>query len=199
VRRLLIAFAVVLFCSSSIWADSILDVNISGTFIATQPCSSNCTENIGINFQFDLTNYPYGSNYGYAVPGTTSVWASGFLGSFDSLSYQGSNGYINLSMGYMPFLDPGGDELDIRFSVNPPAFPVGVDTISMEFWGTHSNPAYIDAFGSSNNCCVQPTYYTSTVTPVAVPDETSFLSLSLTALGAVGLVWRWRRRDSQRA
>jgi hypothetical protein len=35
--------------------------------------------------------------------------------------------------------------------------------------------------------------------PVAVPDRTSFLSLVLTSLGTVGLVWRWCRRDTQAA
>jgi len=192
--RFVIALAMLAFFSVSVWADGILDVNISGTFIATQPCSSNCTETVSISFLFDPAKYSYADVYGYAVPGTTSIWASGFLGSFDSLSYRGSNGYINLSMGYTPFLDTGGDELDIRFSVNPPFFPVGVDTIRMEFYGIHTNPAYLDAFGP--NCCVDPAYYTSTVTPVAVPDETSFLSLALTSIGAVGLACRRRRRHA---
>ncbi|MGA7860865.1 MAG: hypothetical protein WCB19_03295 [Thermoplasmata archaeon] len=93
-RTVLIALAVVLLCSASTWADGILDVNISGTFIATQPCSSNCTETVSISFEFDPAKYPYGNDYGYAVPGTITIGASGFLGSFDSLYYQGSNGYI---------------------------------------------------------------------------------------------------------
>src|SRR5581483_2378218 len=135
-RPALIALAALLLWCAPTWADSLLDVNISGTFVATQPCSSNCTQVVSINFEFDPEEYPLGtSTYGYAVPGTMSIFASGFLGSFNSLSYQGSDAYINLSEGYMPFLGSAGDELDIRFPLLPSFFPVGTDTIRMEFFG----------------------------------------------------------------
>jgi hypothetical protein len=52
-RRWLIVFAAVAFCSIPTWADSIeLDVTAFATFTATQPCSSNCTETIGVNFLY---------------------------------------------------------------------------------------------------------------------------------------------------
>lgn len=198
-RKLYITAAFLAFFSVSAWANNILDeVTISGTFVATQPCTFNCTESVSIDFNFDPEQYPVGtSSYGYAVPGSLSILGSGFLGSFSSLTYQGQSGYINLGMGYMPFLDRGGDELDIRFPVNSSLFfPLGEDTIRMEFFsGAPESAAYRQAFGS--NCCVQPTYYTSTVKPLEVPEygSTGMLLVSAVVLGGA----MWRRKAHLRA
>jgi hypothetical protein len=169
--RFLIVLAIVTFFCGSASADEILDVSISGTFIATLPCSSNCTEAISINFEFDPEAYPRSADTGYALPGTLDVWASGFLGSFSSLSDQGGSGVISFAGAYMPFLDSGGDEVDIRFPVNAPTyFPIGVDTISMEFFsGAPRSTAYLNAFGST--CCTPPTDYKSSVEPVVQVRE----------------------------
>jgi hypothetical protein len=53
-RRLLIVLGVVAFCSVPTWAKSIdYDVNAWATYTATQPCSSNCTETIAVNFLYN--------------------------------------------------------------------------------------------------------------------------------------------------
>jgi len=196
-RKLYIAAAILAFWSTCAWANSILDeVTISGTFVATQPCTTNCTESVFIDFDFDPAAYPVGpSTFGYAVPGSLSVFGSGFLGTFSSLSYQGQSGYINLGMGYMPFLDSGGDELDIRFPVNSSLFfPLGVDTIRMEFFsGAPESAAYRDAFGGT--CCVQPTYYQSTVKPLEVPEYGSEGMAFVSAVVLAAAFWRRKKRS----
>ena len=85
-RRFLIALAIVAVFSTAGWADEILDVNISGTFVATQLCSSNCTETVAISFEFDPGAYPRPASPGYAVPGTMEISSFGFLDTFSSES-----------------------------------------------------------------------------------------------------------------
>jgi hypothetical protein len=77
--RVLIVLATLVVCSASTWADSIeLDVSAWATFTATQPCSFNCTETIGMDFLYDPpTSFGAG---GEIVLGTLSISSSGFLG-----------------------------------------------------------------------------------------------------------------------
>ena len=195
-RKLYIAAAILAFWSTCAWANSILDeVTISGTFVATQPCTTNCTESVFIDFDFDPAAYPFGtSTYGYAVPGTLTASGSGFLGSFSSAVYQGESGFISFDGAFMPFFDSGGDELDIRFPVNAPdRFPLGVDTISMEFYGTNHSAAYVNAFGGT--CCVQPTYYQSTVKPLEVPEYGSEGMAFVSAVVLAAAFWRRKKRS----
>jgi hypothetical protein len=191
-RRLLIVFAVVAFCSAPIWADSIeLNVNAWATFTATQPCSSNCTETIGVNFLVEVPNL---TNYldAQLVPNSLSVSSSGFLGSFSSPYC--TSCYVTLG-DYIAFYNGGiyGDEIDLMFAgfVIPP----GINTVKFDLF-TCVSSACQAAYGSAEGLHVYTTSQSSVVTRVAVPDGTPFLPLSLSAFGAFALVWRWRRREA---
>jgi len=194
-RRVLVVLAVLAFCSATTWADGILDVNICGTFTAT---TTQATETIALSFLFDpasITPYPYGNG---SIDASTVVMSSaGFLGSFSpDLSANGTL-IVGWNESYVPFKNGNGDEIDIATGIGPNFFPVGTNTIGLDIYTCASD--CVSAYGSQHPGYILPTSETSTVTPVAVPDETSFLSLGLTSVGAVGLVWHWRRRDSQRA
>jgi len=91
-----------------------------------------------------------------------------------------------------------GDEIDRNLQGGGNELQTGVNTLSFWLWGCQSsacNNAYgqtwigIDGPGS-------PTSEASIVTAVAMPDETSFLSLVLAAFAAGGLGWRRRRKGS---
>ncbi|MGA9507236.1 MAG: hypothetical protein WBV55_01185 [Candidatus Sulfotelmatobacter sp.] len=191
-RRLLIVIAVLAFCSALTWADTIeLDVNAWATFTATQPCSSNCTETIGVNFLVDLPNH--GNTQ--LVPNSVSVSSSGFLGSFSSPYCTSCSPILG---DYIAFYNNGifGDEIDLMFAgfVIPP----GINTLSFDLF-TCVSSACQAAYGSNYPYALHPnpTIESSVVTAVAVPDGTSFLSLALSAFGTVGLGWLWRRRAAQ--
>jgi hypothetical protein len=188
-RRLLISFALVAFYSASSWANSILDVNASATFTATKSCSSNCTETISTSFQYLQPSIL--DPFGEIVPGTLDVSASGFLGSFS----KGGAG----SFYYVPFLDSLGDEIDLDIPGSR-GIRAGVDTVDFYLFSCQSM-ACDKAFGERWIVLGpgSPTSQWSTATPVGVPDETSFLSLMLAALGSTGLVWRWRKREAMTA
>jgi hypothetical protein len=185
-RRFLIAFAAVVFCAASSWADSILVVTASATFTATQNCSSNCLETIDMSFQYvppSINNLA-----GEIVPGTLNVTSSGFLGSF-------TGGSLNLI--YVPSFNSLGDEIDLNIPGNQ-GIQVGVNTLSFYLWSCQSQ-ACDNAFGETwaGLGPGDPTSGSSTVTPVAVPDGSSFTSLTLAALGAFGVASRWRRKDAR--
>jgi hypothetical protein len=195
-RRLLIVFAVVAFCSAPIWADSIeLDVNAWATFTATQHCSSNCTETIGMNFLYmppsDFAADPNSeaSFTGQIVPGSMNVSSSGFLGSFSTFST------ISISsQGYIPIADSMGDDVDLNVPVGTPdGIEPGINTVSFQLFYCESQ-ACQTAFGTQE-LHPGPSNGSSVVTRVAVPDGTPFLPLCLSSFGAFGLVWRWRRRE----
>jgi hypothetical protein len=198
-RRFLITLAAVLFCSASSWADGILDVYVAGTFTATQACVSNCTETISISFLFDpasITRAPGLDPNGWIDPSALSITSSGFLGSFSpQLS---ANGTLLVSWfdSYIPFKNANGDELDIHTGLGPNFFPMGTNTIGVQIYscGIDCSAEY-----GSHHTFINPSFETSTVTPIAVPDDTSFLSLALTAFATVALAWRFRRRDTQAA
>lgn len=203
-RRLLIVLSVLIFCSASSWADSIemVDVVAWATFTATQPCSSNCTETLGLSFQYiepavfyqngQLIDYPNGE----IVPGSLEVGSSGFLGSF----YGGP-----LFEGFIPFWNSvplsASDEIDLDIPGGRNEIQTGVNTLALYVWACRSQ-ACISAYGESGmgpDFIRDPTSESTVVTAVAVPDGTSLLSLGLTAFGAIGLAWRWRRKESSAA
>jgi hypothetical protein len=189
-RRFLIVFAAIAFCSAPTWADSIvLDVNAWATFTAPLTCLSNCTETVDVSFLYDTPSVVYEN--GQIVSGTLDVGSSGFLGTFSSRNESVFSGYI-------PFLNSGGDEIDLDwlFSSNGIGIQPGINTLSFYMWTCQSEAcdnAYGEKWAGLNNAG-EPSQGGSTV--VAVPDGDSFLWLSLTALASIGLVWRWRRIDA---
>jgi hypothetical protein len=194
-RRLLIVTTVLAFCSAPTWADSIeLDVNAWATFTATQPCTSNCTETIGVNFLYippPTLNVTPENFLGTVVPGTMDVSSSGFLGPFSA--YYG--GVVN-SQGYVGFSGSSGDEVDLNILSNN-GFQPGINTADFDLFFCESQ-ACQTAFGTADHH-PNPTSQSSVVTSVAVPDGTSFLSLTLAAFGGVAIVWRWRRKEGSEA
>ena len=99
----------------------------------------------------------------------------------------------------MGFFDFKGDEIDLDFGgfkIKP-----GTDTLSFYMWSCLSETCGSDygqkwiGLDSAGETSTQG----SIVRAVAVPDETSFLSLGLTAFATMGLAWRWRRRDAQKS
>jgi hypothetical protein len=194
-RRLLIVFAVVAFCSAPTLADSIeLDVNAWATFTATQSCTSNCTETIGVSFLYTpppTTNITSENFLGTVVPGSMEVTSSGFLGSFSSEGGVTTQGYT----GFTNFL---GDEIDL-LGFSTTGIQSGINTLDFDLFFCRSE-ACDNAYGpDATPMHPNPTSESSVVTRVAVPDGTSFLSLSLVAFGAIGLVWRWRRKEGSEA
>jgi hypothetical protein len=190
-RRLLIVTAVLAFCSSPTWADSIeLDVNAWATFTTTQPCTANCTETIRVNFLYippPTLNVTPENFLGTVVPGTMDVSSSGFLGPFSA--YFG--GVVN-SQGYVGFSGSSGDEIDLNILSNN-GFQPGINTADFDLFSCESQ-ACQTAFGTQE-LHPGPSNGSSVVTRVAVPDGTPFLPLCLSSFGAFGLVWRWRRRE----
>jgi len=192
-RRSLIVVAVVAFCTAPTWADSAeLDVNAWATFSApSSTCHSNCSEKIDVNFLYETPSIV--NPVGALVPGTLDVSASGSLGSFStSCAGCGFYGY------YMGFFDFKGDEIDLDFGgfkIEP-----GTDTLSFYMWSCESQTCGSDygqkwtGLDSAGETSTQG----SSVRAVAVPDETSFLWLVLTAIGTMGLAWHWRRRDAHK-
>ena len=193
-RRLLVVLAILAFCSAPTWADSILpqntelDVNAWSTF--TDPAGA--TETIGVSFLYLTPSIQY--EYGRIVPGSLDVGSSGFLGTFSP----GSSVYY----GYLPFYDAGrnGDEIDLDWSIsNTGGIEPGINTASFYIW-TCQTQACDNAYGQTwtgpFGFGEEPSSSGSTVTVVGVPDGDSVLWLMVTALGAVGLVWRWRRTDA---
>ncbi|MGA9509299.1 MAG: hypothetical protein WBV55_11850 [Candidatus Sulfotelmatobacter sp.] len=193
-RRLLIVVAALAFCSATTWADSIeLDVSAWATFTGTQPCSSSCTETIGVNF---LYTEPTGGSSTAGIFGTVgpiTVSASGFLGTFSpypaQVPTQGEIGFTNFQ----------GDEIDLNGFEPLTGIQEGINTLYFDLFFCRSS-ACDNAYGpDATPMHPNPTSESSVATRVAVPDETSFLSLVLTALGAMGLVWRWRRKEASEA
>ena len=193
-RRSLIVLVVVAFCTAPTWADSIeLDVNAWATFTApSSTCHSNCSEKIDVSFLYQTPSIV--NPFGALVPGTLDVSASGSLGSFNTFCAGcGFYGY------YMGFFDFKGDEIDLDFGgfkIKP-----GIDTLSFYMWSCESLICGSD-YGqkwTGLDSAGEPATQGSSVRAVAVPDETSFLSLGLTAFATIAFAWRWRRRDAQKS
>jgi len=193
--RLSILTAVLAFCSAPTWADSIeLDVNAWATFTATQPCTSNCTETIRVNFLYippPTVNITPENFLGTVVPGTMDVSSTGFLGAFSAFS----GGVVN-SQGFVGFSGSSGDEIDLNILSNN-GFQPGINTADFDLFSCESQ-ACQTAFGTADHH-PNPTSQSSLVSRVAVPDGTSFLSLTLAAFGAIGIVWRWRTKEGSEA
>jgi hypothetical protein len=189
-------------------ADSIVQVNAWATWTATQPCISNCSETIGVSFQFDNSIFatPLPSDYpanpaswpyplsAQVVPGTLIVGSSGFLGSFS-----GSGG-VNLwnvaNEGFTAFFNAAGDEIDLwaahSGSMDPSItnpFPVGVNTIGFTGWACKSQ-ACLDGFGPPGFFRLSPTMQASLVAPVAVPEAGSWSIILLTTAMLANALWR---------
>jgi hypothetical protein len=181
-RRLLIAFPVVLLCAASAWANSILDVSIWGKFTPTSTsCISNCTESINVRFQFDTASIVTtpGDPNGWIDPSTFQISSSGYLGSFSQVITPGQGIEVHWNDQYIPLFDSSRDELDIRTPVGPDPrhpifFPVGTNTIQWYFYTCGSGCQG----GSSSR--PQFTEYGSEVTPA--PDGDSWLVASVAAI-----------------
>lgn len=194
-RRLLIVTMVLAFCSAPTWADSVVvDVNAWATFTATQPCSSNCIETIGVSF---LYTQPVGQNAG--IVNDLMISSSGFLGTFSAIS-----GDSPSSQGYFPFfdapLDTQYDEIDLTGFDPLTRIRTGIDTMGFDLFFCRT-AACDNAYGpDATPLHPNPTSESSVVTPVTIPDGDSSPLLMLVALGTVGLGWRWRwRRKELRA
>ena len=200
-RRLLVVLAAVAFCSIPTWADNIeYDVNAWATFTATQPCSSNCTETIAMNFLYKppsdflpSTNSVL-SYTGEIVPGSMDESSSGFVGSLIA-------GATISTQAYVPFSDLMGDEFDldvpVRIGTDQDGIQPGFNTLGFELFYCPSEVCQTKMRGPNPiELHPGPTSYFTVVTPVQVPDGDSSLPISLSALGAFALVWRWRRREA---
>ena len=87
-----------------------------------------------------------------------------------------------------------GDDVDLNVPVGTPdGIEPGINTVSFQLFYCESQ-ACQTAFGTADHHPT-PTSQSSLVSRVAVPDGTSFLSLTLAAFGAIGIVWRWRRKE----
>jgi hypothetical protein len=206
-RRLLIVFAAIAFCSAPTWADSIvLDVNAWATFTAM--ANPSLTETISTSFLYDTPTSPNSS--GTIVLGSLSMSSSGFLGTFspDINSYPGEEGgTIN---GFAPFNNSAGDQIILDWgccqsaSITPGVNTVGgvgtgffiMDCLSQNcesdegFGWVNSDE---DAEGPSGMIA---TSKGSNVTVQAVPDGDSAYLMAALSLCAIALVWRWRRIDA---
>jgi hypothetical protein len=186
-RRFLIVFAVLAFCSAPIWADSIeYDVNAWATFTAPV---TGATDTIAVNFLYIPTSQYVPGNY---VPGSLTLGNSGFLGTFSQSCHPCAPDY------YTAFYNLLGDEVDLDYPAN--GIQTGINTVDFYMY-TCISAACTNAEGTSwigpESPLGLPTRESSVVTAVAIPDGDSFLWLSLTALASVGLVWRCRRRPEQ--
>jgi hypothetical protein len=168
-------------------ADSIVDVQM-GTSLP--PFFAPCCEGIVGNVEWDTTT-------DHVLSATSSgVGAMGNF-SFVGLVTSTSLPLASYSGYFFEFRDSDGDIV----AITPLDFPFGEHFPSPGFYG---GGVWVKC-GSLTDTCESDGFYGTyalqaqlTVTPatsVAVPDETSFLGLSLPALAACGVAWRWRRKD----
>ena len=199
-RRYLIIFALVACYSAQASAGSIYDVNAWATFTGTLPCSTNCTETIGLNFLYIPPPPNNDFLLGTIVPGTMNISSSGFLGTFSDVY----GDYVN-SQGYIPFANNPGlpynmrDELDLNVT-SLSGIQLGMNTLNFDLFYCFSvecKKGYGDLYGGSGNFNPHPnpTSQSSVVTRVAVPDGTPFLPMVVTSVGVMGLALRWRRKN----
>ena len=131
-RALWIAVAFLVLGLTFAYADQVYSVEMSGTYTATVPCTSNCTETLSASFQFILDptwslpcpTSPYSACRTNIVPGTFSLTSDGFMGTFTSSGVIAADNYI-------PTFDTLGlntltDEIDIEGF-----FPYGGDSYSV--------------------------------------------------------------------
>jgi hypothetical protein len=194
-RRLLIVLGVVAFCSVPTWATSVdYDVNAWATYTATQPCSSNCTETIAVNFLYNPT-------VAELVPNSLTVDSSGFLGTFSPACTGCSGNALYLGLFNNGTTEFETDEIDLDY--NPYPIQPGINTLTFVLWACQTS-ACTEAYGqswigaSSIAGVGDATSQSSVVTPVAVPDGAPFLPLCMSSFGAFGLAWRWRREERTR-
>jgi len=115
-RRFLVLCGFIAFCFASASADSIQLANIWGTFTSTQPCQSDCTLTVGINFEFYTTSPQLIQGgwlvFGNLIPGTLRISSSG--AGMEPYSYYGGGPTFKE---YLTFFNSAGDEMDILMSV----------------------------------------------------------------------------------
>jgi hypothetical protein len=200
-RRFLIVLAVIALCSAPTWADSI-EYDVNSVTTITAPCRG-CVENIAVSF---LWNGAFNINSPGGVPneiiaGSLNVTSSGFLGTFSPLGPQGNNIFY---LGLFDNLTGPTDEVDLNygwlFSGIAPGDNAPGDSLAPNFYACQT-AACTAAYGTSweggpsfsSGILIQTA---TIVSPVTVPDGDEAIFLSLGSLGAVGLAWGWRRKES---
>jgi hypothetical protein len=203
-RRFLVVLGIVALCSAPVWADSIstpvYDVSGSMTFTGNPVCSGRpCSETINFSLVYGYILNPSLDIYqGYVESGTISSF--GALGG----GFNIPNSIVGSGCGaYIGFFDgpPGaGSEIDLNTCGGTSAVPLapsfgGADLYSCGTQTCENDfvPPSMDRPNPSFGLFINGTEQT---TVTAVPDGDSAILLSLGALGAVGLVWRWRRREA---
>jgi hypothetical protein len=146
-RFVLMFCAVVVLCCSG-WADKLTvdHVTVSGTITATQPCSSNCTETISLNFLF-VPGYedPFFTTYGYILPGSFNETYSGFLGSASVVG--GGDFHIVEGFGYWYICCGAGTEVDLVWGFETPDIFNPANPVGLSFYACNVQ-ACQDALGA---------------------------------------------------
>ncbi|MGA8440008.1 MAG: hypothetical protein WB762_34170 [Candidatus Sulfotelmatobacter sp.] len=193
-RKLLVVLGIVALCSAPTWADSV-DYEVNAWATITAP--NNAVEKLDVSFLWANNVLP--SGYGQIVNGSLNVQSSGFLGTFSPISPQGSNlfylGLFNNLSGLNVF--GATDEIDLEYGTSIGVIKPGT-SLGYNFYGCVTQ-ACTSAYGTSWEAAAPiplSIQEGSTVTAKTVPDGDSPLLLSLGTLGAVGLAWRWRRKES---
>jgi hypothetical protein len=169
-------------------ADSIVDVQM-GTSLP--PFSAPCCEGIVGNVEWDTT-----------TDQVLSATSSG-VGPMGNFSFIGLVKSTSLPLSsYSGYFFEFGDSVGDVAAITPLGFPLGGHFPSPGFYG---GGVWVTC-GSLTDTCESDGFYgtyalqaqltVTQATSVAVPDGTSFLSLTLTAFGAVGFGWLWRRKES---
>jgi hypothetical protein len=120
-RLFQIIFALIVaicIANKSAQADSIPVWNVTGTITLTgnNVCNGLCTETIMFGFDYTYTRDQYGTYWG-RVTGNPFVSSYGDLGSsfaFVGGPYQPGGGCGGLSSNYIPFINSGGDDIDLK-------------------------------------------------------------------------------------
>jgi hypothetical protein len=150
-------------------------------------CYPNCFIKLDVNFLWS------GS---YIVPGSVVVNSTGFLGLFSqrlSPTYNlgmfdtpvnGLVDEINLSYGA---ITPGRNSDNMQFSIYACQTPACMNSYGLPGWtgGQQNEPSYMGGIEIKEGSTVRQ-----------VPAGDSALLLCLGSLGAVGLAWCWRRKES---
>jgi hypothetical protein len=195
-RLSLLLLAISILCSAPVWADSIeYDVNSITTITAPLTCPS-CVENIAVSFLWQ--NNVTAQGWGQVVNGSMDVSSSGFLGTFQPSILQGDNFFYVGLFNNSSSTYSSSDEIDMYYGT------LGTITqgssVHPLFWGCQTT-ACTTAYGESWFGVGPPsnvgtiTQSSIIVTPVTVPDGDSPLLLMVSALGAVGVAYRWRGQD----
>ena len=182
-RALWIVLAFLVLGSAFAFADQVYSVDMNGTFIATAPCTSDCTETLSSTFQFVLDpTLPYCTQVGVidgmhqncdiiVIPSSFSLTSSGFMGSFVAAGTSVGDQNTIWTFNSM------GDEIDIEFG--DPQNPIPLPQFEI-FSCSFADTCYAHFTGPAHGSLMFAQEWSTTV-KIPEPSSLALLVVPVTA------------------